>query len=230
MSTPAAVSAPSTLTTAPTAANAAVGAPARGRRGRPKGIANGSGSSAGHRAAVRAETAASAQAKTTAAVVLEGLTGLRSAPASAVALGITVARYYAVEAQAVAGLLAACEPTPPGPAPGLASERELARLRQQHRLQEQELTRLRAVLRTTQRSLGVPPAASVVVSATTSKPGEKIPRRRRPRRPVVRAMTVVRRLLATTPPAPDKAALAEAATRSTAVAPSATAASVPEGG
>ena len=228
MSTSASASGP--FTTAPTAASAAVGAPVSVRRGRPKGIANGSGSSAGHRAAVRAETGASAQAKTTAAVVLEGLTGLRSAPASAVALGITVARYYAVEAQAVAGLLAACEPAPPGPAPGLASERELARLRQQHRLQEQELTRLRAVLRTTQRSLGVPPAAPVVVSATTSKPGETKARRRRPRRPVVRAMTVVRRLLATAPAVTDKATTVATATLSTAVAPSATAASVPEGG
>lgn len=229
MSTPAPVHGPSPVV-APTAASAAVGASPRVRRGRPKGIATGSGVASGHRAAARAETGASAQAKTTAAVVLEGLTGLRSAPESALALGITVARYYTVEAQAVAGLLVACEPAPPGPAPGLATERELARLRQQHRLQDQELSRLRAVLRTTQRSLGVQPTAPAAVSTKPTKPGEKKDRARRPRRPVVRAMTVVRRLIATTKDASDKAATAAATTISTAVTPSATAASVPDGG
>ncbi len=229
MSTPA--STPGTPTvTAPTVASAAVGAPKPVRRGRPKGITTGSGSTSGRRAAARTETGASAQAKTTAAVVLEGLTGLRSAPESALALGITVARYYTVEAQAVAGLLAACEPAPPGPAPGLATERELTRLRQQHRLQDQELARLRAVLRTTQRSLGVQPTAPTAVNTKPSKPGEKKDRSRRPRRPVVRAMTVVRRLIATSKDAGDKAATAAVAPISTTVTPSATAASVPDGG
>ena len=71
-------------------------------------------------------------------MILEGLTGLRSAPDAARALGITVARYYTVEAQAIAGLITACEPAAPGPAPGAATEREVARLRQEHhRRQEQ---------------------------------------------------------------------------------------------
>jgi len=195
--------------------------PTGGRSGRPKGSVNGSGPVSGRRAAASRETVASTQAKTTAAVVLEGLTGLRSAPEAARALGVSVARYYSVEAQAVAGLLAACEPAPPGPPPGLATERELARLRHQQRQQDQELSRLRAVLRTTQRSLGVQPGVTPVAAAT--KPGAKS---RRTRRPVVRAMTVVRRLLV----ANATATVAVTGAASTTPLPAGTASRVPEGG
>jgi hypothetical protein len=180
------------------AAFAAAAAPAPGatpkRRGRPRGSATGTGGSAGARALAKRHAVASPQAKTTAAVILEGLTGLRSAPEAARTLGVSVARYYAVEAQAIAGLLTACEPAPPGPAAGAASERELSRLRQDHRRQEQELARMRAILRTTQRSLGVAPVTAAPPGpspASAGKPGKK----RRHRRPVVRALTVVRKLL-----------------------------------
>jgi hypothetical protein len=194
------------ITAARAAAAAAIAAtptvattPARvpGRRGRPKGSVNGSTGSTGIRAATKRAASASPQAKSTAAVILEGLTGLRSAPEAARALGVTVARYYTVEAQAIAGLLGACEPAPPGPAPGMAIERELTRLRQEHRRQEQEVARLRAVLRTTQRTLGVAPPAPAPAART--KPGdgkEPSAKHRRARRPVVRALTIVRRLQA----------------------------------
>jgi hypothetical protein len=167
---------------------------------------------------VKREATASPQAKSTAAVVLEGLTGLRSAPDAARTLGVTVARYYALEAHAVAGLLTACEPAAPGPSPGLTTERDLARLRQDHRRQDQELTRLRAVLRATQRSLGVQPVASSPSAAATRASAGKgagtgAGKRRRPRRPVVRALTVVRRLMAAngSPPAGSNPALFETA-------------------
>ena len=169
-----------------------------GRRGRPKGSVNGTTGTTGIRAATKRVASASLQAKSTAAVILEGLTGLRSAPEAARALGVTVARYYTVEAQAIAGLLTACEPAAPGPAPGMTSERELTRLRQEHRRQEQEVARLRAVLRTTQRSLGVvPPAPAPTTAKATAGGATGTPaKRRRARRPVVRALTVVRRLQA----------------------------------
>jgi hypothetical protein len=173
-----------------------VAAFAKARRGRPPGSAAGSGK----RAISRRSQGASPQAKATAAVILEGLTGMRSAPEAARSLGVTVVRYYALEAQAVAGLLCACEPVAAGPAPGLATERELTRLRDEHRRQSQELARLRAFVRTTQRSLGVVPAPAAPVTGSGScEPGK----RRRHRRPVVRALTVVRKLLgaATVPPA-----------------------------
>ena len=191
---------------------AAVAAFAKARRGRPPG----SGPSSGKRAMAR-RSPASPQAKATAAVILEGLTGMRSAPEAARSLGVTVVRYYALEAQAVAGLLQACEPVPAGPAPGLGTERELTRLREEHRRQGQELARLRAFVRTTQRSLGVVPVTNgSSASGSPSGSAGPAPKRRRHRRPVVRALTVVRKLLsaatatsagaaASPPPAADPA-------------------------
>jgi len=173
--------------------------PAPRRRGRPKGSVNGSGPWSGRRQAQQAHVAATPQARTTATLVLESLSGVRSAPQAAQALGVTLARYYVLEAKAIAGLLHACEPTPPGPPPGEASERALARLQATSRQQEQELLRLRAVLRTTERGLGLPPPA---------RPAGKQGKPSRARRPVVRALTVVRRLMAqAAPPAgPPEAA------------------------
>jgi len=230
----------STLTTAPpTAPHAAARAaavaafaastpipPAPARRGRPRGSTTGTGGHTGKRALIKRQAVASPQAKTTAAVVLEGLTGLRSAPEAARTLGITLARYYTVEAQAISGLLTACEPAPPGPAPGMATERELARLRQDHRRQEQELARMRAVLRTTQRSLGVPPAPPAPPPSAASG-GTKKPRRHR--RPVVRALTVVRKLLGK-PGTPGETPAAPGTSASTTAAPSGTSAREPVGG
>jgi hypothetical protein len=223
--------APATAATAPP--------PATKRRGRPKGSVNGNGT--GIRVATKRVDSASPQAKSTAAVILEGLTGLRSAPDAARALGITVARYYTVEAQAVAGLLAACEPGSPGPVPNAATERELTRLREEHRRQDQELARLRAVLRTTQRSLGLPMvAATPPAPPGAAKGAEQKPsgtgaakgkstdkKRRRARRPVVRALTVLRRLQA----AQEAPAAAPAtSTVSTPPTPAGTSSTVPVGG
>ena len=223
-----------------TAATATVTTPASKRRGRPKGSVNGTGT--GIRVATKRVDSASPQAKSTAAVILEGLTGLRSAPDAARALGITVARYYTVEAQAVAGLLAACEPGSPGPVPNAVTERELTRLRQEHRRQDQELARLRAVLRTTQRSLGLPMVASTPpVPPGAAKGAEPKPsgvakgkstegKRRRARRPVVRALTVLRRLQAAQEAPQTPAAAPATSTVSTTPEPERTSSIVPVGG
>ena len=213
--------------------------PATKRRGRPKGSVNGNGT--GIRVATKRVDSASPQAKSTAAVILEGLTGLRSAPDAARALGITVARYYTVEAQAVAGLLAACEPGSPGPVPNAATERELTRLREEHRRQDQELARLRAVLRTTQRSLGLPMVASTPPVPGAAKGAEPKPsgvakgksaekKRRRARRPVVRALTVLRRLQAAQEAPQTPAAAPATSTVSTTPEPERTSSIVPVGG
>ncbi len=230
--TAASAPAPDPVASARTAVAAALAATTPrvpGRRGRPKGSVNGSAGTVGRRAAATRAATASPQAKNTAAVVLSGLTGLRSAPDAARALGVTVVRYYTVEAQAIAGLITACEPAASGPAPGAATEREVARLRQEHRRQEQELARLRAVLRTTQRSLGVAPVAPAPAPSGSGPTGPG--KRRRARRPVVRALTVVRRLMAAqagsvTAPA----ATAGASTVSTTPAASGTSSRGPGGG
>jgi hypothetical protein len=85
-----------------------------------------------------------------AAAVLDVLGGERSAPQAAEALGISVPRYYALEARAVEGLMKACEPRPRGrltsPEKQLAGvKRELARMtRERDRL----LTLVRVAHRT----------------------------------------------------------------------------------
>src|SRR5580765_9107296 len=70
---------------------------------------------------------ASAEAKRLAAAILEVLAGARTPTEAATALGLSVPRYYQVEAQALRGLLQACEPRPQGR--GRAPDSGLATLR-----------------------------------------------------------------------------------------------------
>jgi hypothetical protein len=184
------------------AASTDAAAPPR-KRGRPKGSVNGDGSSvakATRKNLPAGDVVASAAAKRTAAVLLEVLGGLRSSTAAARELGVAPVRFYAIEARAVAGLVAACEPRPAGVSPERRDARELAQLRTLSQRQTQELNQLRSVLRTTQRQLGVANAAAA------AKSDGKRPKSARVRRPVVRALTVVRRLMRAAADAPLNAA------------------------
>src|SRR5437660_12671441 len=80
------------------------------KRGRPRG----SGATKMPPVKSPADVKGSAEAKKTAAVILEVLAGLRQTQDAAEALEISAGRYYAVEARAVQGLVAACEPRRPG--------------------------------------------------------------------------------------------------------------------
>ncbi len=141
-----------------------------------------------------AEQAASSQARRTATVLLEVLAGLRSTGAAARELGVTPMRYYAIETRAVGGLIAACEPRPCGIQPEQREAHELTRLHEQVRRQAQELNQVRSVLRTTQRQLGV--ATPATLPPKPGKPGKDgKPTKHKGRRPTVRALTMVRRLL-----------------------------------
>src|SRR6516225_12268500 len=82
---------------------------------------------------------ASKEAKRLAAVILEVLAGVRQPSQAAEALQVSLPRYYQVEARALRGLLAACEPRPRGRRPEVA--RELTVLRQQHARLQRELAR-----------------------------------------------------------------------------------------
>jgi len=114
-------------------------------------------------------------------------------------------RYYAIEARAIGGLIAACAPKQTGPERLGSDPKEVARLTADRTRLEQEAARLRAVLRSTQRHLGVKEPPVLVKPAA---PGKKP---RKGRRPTVRALTVVRQLMrsgaaSTTPAAADKMA------------------------
>lgn len=103
------------------------------------------------------------EAKQLAAAILEVLAGARTPAQAATALGWSLPRYYQREAQALRGLLAGCEPRPPGRTRG--AEAELARLRQEQQRLERALARQQALVRLTQRAAGLPAAAPAVAPA-----------------------------------------------------------------
>jgi hypothetical protein len=126
----------------------------------------------------------SREAQRLAAAILEVLAGLRTPAQAAAALGVSLPRYYHLEARALRGLLAGCEARPPGRV--RSPDKELASLqRQQERLQR-ELSRQQTLVRMAQRTVGLtpPPAA-----APAAKGGKK-----RRRRPTVRALAAAARL------------------------------------
>lgn len=136
--------------------------------------------------------------KLTAAVVLDVLAGNRSPGDAASALGLSVARYYVIEQQAIDGLIAGCGPRQRGrqPDPG----KEIARITAENQRLTQALLRQQALVRTSQRSLGVALPAKAT-PATAGPPG----RGKGKRQPKVRALRAVKRLnttTSTTPTAP----------------------------
>lgn len=121
----------------------------------------------------------SPEAKRLAAAILEGLAGLRGPQEASEALGISMTRYYHLEARALQGLVSALEPRPRGrqqspQAALLRVEREKARL-------ERELLRAQALVRSAQRTIGLP---SVRRGGKLKADGKK---ERRTRRAMVRA-------------------------------------------
>jgi hypothetical protein len=122
------------------------------------------------------------EAKKLAAAILEVLAGVRTPTEAAAALKLSVPRYYQVEAQALRGLLAACEPKPKGRVRTAATE--LAKLGKENQRLARDLARQQALARAAQRALALsPPPAGV------NQKGKK-PRRQR----VARALSVAQRL------------------------------------
>jgi hypothetical protein len=124
----------------------------------------------------------SREASLRAATILEVLGGLRMPSEAAAALGISVTHYYLLERKALAGLLAACEPQPKG-SRGPSFEKKLAVLQRELEACRHECMRQAALVRATQRAVGLPAAPSS--AKKDSKAGSK---KKRPRRPTVRAL------------------------------------------
>lgn len=138
-------------------------------------------------------TSASPQARRQAATILEVLAGVRRPCEAAQVLEISLPRYYQLEQRALAGLVMACEPAPRGPRMDLT--RRIAALEREKGRLQRECDRQHALVRATQRSLGLtlpvpskPPAADKEAAASSSG------KRRRHRRPSVRALKAVRAL------------------------------------
>lgn len=116
-------------------------------------------------------TGGTTEGRKTAAVVLEVLGGARTAPSGAEALSISLPRYYALEARAVAGLLAACE-AKPRRGKARKPEAEIASLRREMERIRRERDRAQALLRASHRLVGIAPPPA--------KPAAKGKRRARP--------------------------------------------------
>jgi len=97
----------------------------------------------------------SKKAKQIAVAVLETLAGELGTSEAAAKLGISLSRYYQLEARALEGLLQAVEPRAKGPQP--TPEREIRALKAEKQQLEKELRRHQALLRAAHRSVGLPP-------------------------------------------------------------------------
>src|SRR5271155_5570175 len=93
------------------------------------------------------------EAKRLAAAILEVLAGARTPTEAATALSMSVPRYYQVEARALKGLLAACEPRAKGRV--RSAEGELATLRQENQRLQRDIMRHQALTRAAQRAVGL---------------------------------------------------------------------------
>src|SRR5215470_8558291 len=124
---------------------------------------------------------ANKDAKRMAAVILEVWAGLRTPIQAAEALGLSLPRYYQIEANGLHGIVAACTPKPKGRQANPA--REAMALKRDNERLRRELGRQQALVRLTQRGLGVAPPPA---KPTTPKG--------RRRKPVIRALTLAARL------------------------------------
>lgn len=128
--------------------------------------------------------AVSPEGKRRAAVVLEVLAGVRSPQQAAEVLGLSLPGFYQLEDRATLQLQLGCEARPRGRQAN--GESKAAALAKEVERLKQEVGRYQALLRLTQRTVGVPPAAAPAKAAGA----------RRKRKPVVRAMRRAERLRA----------------------------------
>jgi hypothetical protein len=139
--------------------------------------------------------ATASQAQRLVAAILEVLAGLRSPPQAAELLGVSLPRYYQLEARALEGLVAALAPRPKGKQASL--ECRVRQLEQELEAARRSCARQEALVRVTQRSLGLaaqakPPAKTNAKTAPSAAGG----RSRKSRRPMVRALRAARQLRA----------------------------------
>lgn len=100
-----------------------------------------------------------AEAKKTAAVVLEALAGMRTPAAAGASLGISTARYYVLEMRALQGVVSALEPRARGRA--LTAARRVQGLEREKTKLTHEVLRTQGLLRAAQRALGIVPGPVV---------------------------------------------------------------------
>jgi hypothetical protein len=116
--------------------------------------------------------AGSAEARKTAAIVLESVCGLSSVEEASAKLGVAVPRYYVLETRALQGLIGALEPRARGRQ--LTDESRLARLAKENIRLTRDVRRYQALHRAATRAIGV--------ATQIPKPVDNGTRKRRQRR------------------------------------------------
>jgi hypothetical protein len=127
--------------------------------------------------------ASSGEANRRAAAILEVLAGERTPSEAAQTLGVSLPHFYLLERKALEGLVRACEVQPKGPPPPSAAEK-LALVEQQLAAAQREAQRLAALVRVTQRAVGLPARPD----KADVKPAGGVGKRSRRRKPSVRAL------------------------------------------
>lgn len=126
------------------------------------------------------------EARRRAAAVLEVMGGLSTPSDAAKASGMSLPRYYALEKRALEGLVAACA-APKRKGRQRSPAKEMDRLREQVKRLEREASRNLAMARAAQRAAGI-------TAPSTSKAGKDDGKKRRKRRPSVRALVAAQAL------------------------------------
>ncbi len=129
------------------------------------------------------------EAQRLAAAILEVLAGLRSPPAAATLLNISLPRYYQLEERALEGLVLALGPRSKGKQPSL--ELRIKHLEKELEIAQRACARQEALVRVTQRSLGL-----VMQAQPKAPPAAVDGKRRKVRKPMVRALKAAQQLRA----------------------------------
>jgi len=129
---------------------------------------------------------ASTGARQLAAAILEVLAGARTPTEAAQVLAVSLPRYYQLEARALHAMLQACEPRSQGRSK--TAESALAALRRECEQLRRECNRQQALVRVARRNLGLAAPEPAPVKA------ERNGKKRRQRRPMVRALRAAERL------------------------------------
>lgn len=127
----------------------------------------------------------SREARRRAAVILEVLAGMRTTAQAAATLDVSLMRYYQLESDALRGLVVACEPKPRGRTQSPVSQ--LAALRRQCERLQRDLARQQALVRLSQRAVGV------------TAPAPPPAKGKRRRKPMARALRFAAQLRADDP-------------------------------
>src|SRR6516165_6853553 len=146
---------------------------------------------------LRPETSSRA-ARQQAAAILEVLAGVRTPTEVAQQLAISLMRYYLLEGRALQGLVSACEPRPKGRVRTAASA--LAALQREAEQLRRQVARQQALLRLTQRTVGLTAPAAPPKSDSTSR---RKKRQRKPKARALQAATLLQEAAATAPLAND---------------------------